>query len=197
MTLACYGIALAVALVAVALVFTWRRQRLLAGQLEALRTGLDQVRLDVAHLNNPHGPRGLRVQPRAARRKRHLRLLQGSAAALAVGGSWAREHRTVTVMCLAAAVAVVAVFTAVRAGAVDAGTPDPRRTQAVEQLLLEGVDPATAGTIRRAEPGPSPATARPSADGAAEVPLQVVLEVVNNRVQWLAAGRRLLLDHHG
>lgn len=157
------GIALAVV---AALVTMWRRQHQLAQQLDALRASLDQVRLDVAHLQDPHGRRSQRVRPRVVRRKRHLQLLQETAAAVDAGAAWVGGHRAATFAGVAAVVAALAVFTAVRADAVVCQLPDPKRSQALElQLPAKEVEPPAAGTVR--QPGPTPA---PPADAGAVGP---------------------------
>ncbi|MFF8980217.1 hypothetical protein ACF08A_25820 [Streptomyces cellulosae] len=161
------GLGIALAAVVASVVIIWRRQQLLAQQLEALCARLDQVRLDVAHLRSPHGRR---VRHRTARRKRHLQLLQGTGMLTAAGAAWVRGHRAATFVGLAVVVAAVAVLTAARANAVKDGAPGPDRTQALELVLpLEEARPTTAGTCPRQPAVPGPTTAAPPAAAPAGV----------------------------
>lgn len=168
MVLAGFGIALAVA---TALVLMWRRQHQLAQQLEALRASLDQVRLDVAHLRNPQGPHGGRVRPRPVRRRRHLQLLSGTAAAIEDGAAWARRNRATTFLALAAVLGMLAAFAAVNTGVTPTGLPDPEHTQALEvQRPRVGVPPdapAPTGAVTIPQHTVPPATAVP-ANGPAQ-----------------------------
>ncbi len=93
---------LAAILVAIsaALVWTWVRQKRLSQQLDALRVGLDQIRIDVAQLKERRDTDddgdgdSDGGQPRIVRRKKHLGLVGSVAAGIGVSAAWAKEHRT-------------------------------------------------------------------------------------------------------
>lgn len=102
--------ALSVLVLAVLVLISWRLNQV-GRRVDALRAGVDRVRVDVAQLQRETGLEpdgGTGDGPRIVRRKRHLGLVGQIAAGLGIAAAWIREHRAASIATAAAVTATVA-----------------------------------------------------------------------------------------